>query len=119
MAFLDMAVSLLIGCLAGLGVGSGGLLILYLTAADGMAQLPAQGLNLGVFSFALGAAVLVHLHRRSLSRGVLLIVVLFGAAGACLGSLLARGLDTAVLRTALGGLMLFMGAVALLPRKKH
>lgn len=109
----DLFVGLLIGILAGLGVGSGGLLILYLTAADGMDQLTAQGTNLAFFVFALGAALLVHLRRRELSLPVLGFLVTFGTVGAALGSFTASALDTDWLRTALGLLLLVMGTVAL------
>ena len=110
---LDIGVSLIIGLLAGLGVGSGGILIVYLTAVDGMGQLAAQGLNLATFVFALGAAVLVHLHRRQLPMTILAFIVVFGAAGALLGSLLAHAVHGEFLRMALGWLLLLMGAVAL------
>ena len=109
----DAIFTLFIGILAGLGVGSGGLLILYMTAIDGIDQRAAQGLNLAVFAFALGAAVIVHLHRRDISLPVLGFVTVFGTLGACLGSLLAQVTPTAGLRLALGGLLLVMGAVAL------
>ena len=109
----DFLVALFIGALAGLGVGSGGLLILYLTAADGMDQLAAQGTNLAFFVFALGAALLVHLRRRELSLPVLCVLVLFGTVGAALGSFTAGVIDTAWLRRALGALLLVMGAISL------
>ena len=109
----DALVSLAIGLLAGLGVGSGGILIVYLTAVDGMAQLAAQGLNLATFVFALGAALVVHLHRHRLPLAVLLCVLLFGAAGALCGSLLAHAAQASFLRAALGVLLLVMGTVAL------
>lgn len=114
MVVLDLLVSLAIGLLAGLGVGSGGILIVYLTAVDGIGQLAAQGLNLATFVFALGAALLVHLHRRRLSVPVLLFILVFGAAGALCGSLLAHAVQGELLRVGLGFLLLLMGAVALL-----
>lgn len=112
----DILVSLGIGILAGLGVGSGGLLIVYLTLADGVGQLAAQGINLAVFVFALGAAMAVHLHRRSLSPAILGTVVLFGAGGAAVGSLLAALTEGGLLRIGLGVLLLVMGTVALFRR---
>ena len=114
---VDVLVSLLIGVLAGLGVGSGGLLIVYLTWADGMDQLAAQGMNLALFVFALGAAVLVHLHRRRLSVPLLGFVVLFGGVGALAGSLLAQEIQTGILRNGLGYLLLLMGAVSLFKKE--
>jgi uncharacterized membrane protein YfcA len=113
MVLWDSLVALLVGVLAGLGVGSGGILILYLTAVNGLGQLAAQGLNLSTFVFALAAALIVHLHRRRLSLPILLFILLFGAAGALAGSLLARVIDASLLRILLGMLLLLMGTVAL------
>lgn len=110
---LDILVSLTVGCLAGLGVGSGGLLILYLTEVDGLGQLSAQGVNLAVFGFALGAALLVHLSRRRISIPILLFVAVFGAAGALAGSLLAGVTSPDHLRAGLGVLLVLMGSFAL------
>ena len=110
----DAVISLAIGVLAGFGVGSGGILILYLVAVDGMGQLAAQGVNLAIFSFALFAAVLVHLHRRELPLPILGFVVGFGAVGAVLGSVLAQILPAEGLRMGLGWLLLVMGTVALI-----
>lgn len=112
-AVFDILVSLTVGVLAGLGVGSGGLLILYLTEVDGLGQLAAQGVNLAVFGFALGAAVLVHLHRREIPLPILGFVTVFGALGAVLGSLLTGLFSADALRTGLGVLLLFMGTVTL------
>lgn len=110
---IDGLLAVLIGALAGLGVGSGGILIVYLTAADGLDQLAAQGLNLATFVFALGAALILHLHRRPLSLPILLFILVFGGAGAFVGSALAHVVDTELLRLGLGGLLLLMGGVAL------
>ena len=112
-AVLDILVSLTVGCLAGLGVGSGGLLNLYLTEVDGLGQLAAQGVNLAVFGFALGAALLLHLSRRRISIPILLFVVVFGAVGALFGSFLASVTSPDHLRAGLGVILVLMGAFAL------
>lgn len=113
MVVADILVSLLIGILAGLGVGSGGLLIVYLTGVEKMGQLAAQGLNLAVFVFALGAALLVHLHRRRLPGAILMFLLVFGALGAFCGSMLAHATEASFLRFSLGVLLLGMGTLAL------
>ena len=113
---LDVVISLAIGILAGLGVGSGGLLVVYLTSFDGMEQRAAQGMNLAFFVFALGAAVLVHLRRRDLSLPILAVIISVGGVGAVLGALTAGWVDTDLLRIALGVLLLIMGGTSLLKR---
>ncbi len=109
---IHIAVGFCIGILAGLGVGSGGLLILYLSSL-GIGQFAAQGLNLAVFSYALIAAMLVHLHRRNPPIPLLLFTLVFGAGGATVGALLARQTNGDSLRSMLGVLLLVMGAFSL------
>lgn len=109
----SVLVPLGIGLLAGLGVGSGGLLILFFTEWVGMDQLTAQGTNLAVFTFALGAALIVHLQRRTLHAPILAVIVLFGALGALVGAALATVIDATALRFFLGLLLTVMGVAAL------
>ena len=45
MLFIHMLASFGIAVLSGMGVGSAGLFVLYLTAFAGLSQLQAQGLN--------------------------------------------------------------------------
>ena len=49
---LDILAGTAVAVLSGMGVGSGGLLVVYLTLAAGMQQAPAQALNLFFFLFA-------------------------------------------------------------------
>ena len=49
---LDLLIGTAVAVLSGMGVGSGGLLVVYLTLAGGIAQPAAQALNLFFFIFA-------------------------------------------------------------------
>ena len=55
------------GTLTGMGIGGGGLLVLYLTAMDGVGQLAAQGCNLLFFVYASAASLFVHNKKRNLN----------------------------------------------------
>ena len=57
---LDILAGTAVAVLSGMGVGSGGLLVVYLTLAAGMQQAPAQALNLFFFLFAAGAEQTVY-----------------------------------------------------------
>ena len=103
-----------IGILAGLGVGSGGLFILFLTEWAGLSQHVAQGTNLAVFVCALGGALLVHLRRRAPAHALAFTVLLFGTIGALLGGALATATDPASLRFFLGLFLSLSGAFVLL-----
>jgi hypothetical protein len=71
LSFISFAVAIL----SGLGVGSAGLLVVYLTAIEHQAQLTAQGLNLLFFLFSSGAALTVHLLRTPLLFECILLLL--------------------------------------------
>ena len=50
---LDLIIGTAVAVLSGMGVGSGGLLVVYLTLAGGIAQPAAQALNLFFFIFVI------------------------------------------------------------------
>ena len=56
--------SFLIALLTGMGVGSGGIFVVYLTLLHGVEQLAAQGLNLYFFIFSTAAASIIHLRSK-------------------------------------------------------
>ena len=61
-----MAALFVFAVLSGLGVGGGGLLVIYLALFTDVAQLSAQGINLLFFIFSCGASMLVHLSKRKI-----------------------------------------------------
>ncbi len=117
MYLVDFAVSLIIGVLAGLGVGSGGLFLLYVTLFREVAHKSAQGMNLLFFLFALTGSVLVHLCRRTVSAKFMGKILLFGIPGSVCGSLLISYLPVGVLRTVFGSFLIFMGLLTLFEKK--
>ena len=118
MLILDMLAALLSAALAGLGVGSGGLLVIYLTLIAGIDQHMAQGINLLFFLFSGGAALSVHLTHRRLCPGAILLLTVFGIGGSFLGTALARLLPPLLLRRLFGGMLVFSGLFTLRRAKK-
>ena len=112
-------VSFLVAILSGLGVGSAGLLTVYLTLVLGLPQLTAQGLNLLFFLFSSGAALLFHLSRTPLLLSVILLLLTGGFAGAFFGTRLAVFLPEEVLRRLFGGLLILSGAIGLFRKGKR
>ncbi len=105
-----------VGILAGMGVGSGGVFLLYLTLIADMEHKMAQGVNLLFFVFALSAAVPVHLTRYRIPGKILGLVLLLGIPGALLGSMLVPYLPVAFLRKTFGVLLVFSGFLTLVRR---
>lgn len=114
MIVADMIASLLIGALAGMGVGSGGLLVLYLTLLRDTPQLQAQLLNLLFFPVASAASLCVHLTRRRIRFAPVLLLTAGGLGGSLLGSALAQSLPEALVCRLFGGFLLLTGGFSLL-----
>ncbi|MBR4295660.1 MAG: sulfite exporter TauE/SafE family protein [Clostridia bacterium] len=105
--------------LSGLGVGSGGLLVIYLTFLGEYDQITAQGLNLLFFLFSSGSAMIYHLTHRKINYGVVLILVLFGLVGAGVGNILLRVLGGDMVRKFFGAMLIFSGVVAMKKSKSR
>ena len=96
--------------MSGLGVGSGGLLVVFLTEYRGVGQLFAQGVNLIFFIFSSGAATAVNLRARKICYGAVLLMSIGGTIGAITGALIASVLNPDLLRISFG-LMLLIGGI--------
>ena len=105
--------SFLVACLAGMGVGSGGLFILYLTMLVGLPQIEAQGLNLHFFIFATAAALLLHAKTHPLPFLRLAYVCGVGSIGCAAGAYLAQQMHGGMLRIVFACLLIVTGAVTL------
>ena len=107
---IDFLVSAGVALLSGLGVGSGGLLVVFLTEYRGVGQLFAQGVNLIFFIFSSGAATAVNLRARKICYGAVTLMSIGGTIGAITGALIASVLDPDLLRIGFG-LMLLIGGI--------
>ena len=86
---LNTVASFIIAALSGLGVGSGGLFVIWLTLAVGTPQLAAQGLNLFFFIFSAGSSLIIHINRRKILWGAVAFLTVLGIIGSLLGSFIA------------------------------
>ena len=111
---LDIIVGTAVAVLSGMGVGSGGLLVVYLTLAAGMSKAPAQALNLFFFLFAASAWTAVNIRRRNIAWGCVILLGLGGAVGAIAGSAIAAVAKPRVLRMLFGIMLTVTGARGLI-----
>lgn len=109
----DILVSFIIAVLSGMGIGSGGFLVIYLTLAENMAQIAAQGINLLFFLFSSAASLLFHMRKRKLFGSAILAMSAMGLLGSPLGSLAAAALPSDLLRKLFGGMLILSGMLAL------
>ena len=106
---LAFAVGLATGVLSGFGIGGGSLLMLYLTAASGMAQRSAAGLNLLYFIACAPAALYMHVKNRLIDKRAVIWCVLTGVPVSVAASLLAGAVDVSLLRRLFGVFLLYVG----------
>ena len=109
----DIIACFFIALLSGMGVGSAGLLVVWLTATTSVSQLTAQGLNLYFFLFSAGASLMVHIQKRKIFWSVVLLMICVGSVGTLAGSLLSAQLSADFLRRAFGGMLVFGGSASL------
>lgn len=119
MVFWDILAGTAIGALSGMGVGSAGLLVIYLTLFRGFDQRTAQGLNLCFFIFASASAALIHRNRRKIDSATVALNSLGGMPGAYLGCLAASFAHPQFLRKAFGVFLTLAGVLSLLKSRKN
>lgn len=110
----EALIALLCAALSGMGVGGGGLLLIYLTLFTDMAQRQAQLYNLLFFLAASAFSLAVHAGKRRISIRVVLLLTLGGVPGAVAGSFFSRFAGDAALGYVLGAFLFLSGAVSLL-----
>lgn len=115
-----IAVSTVLGFLAGIGVGGGSLLILWLTLVLGMPHPQARILNLLFFLPTAIAASVFRWKQGKLDIKKVLPAIISGCVAAAVFSLLFQNMDTTILKKLFGGLLLITGIRELMykPKKK-
>lgn len=113
MIYVTIAVFFIFAVLSGLGVGGGGLLIIYLALFTDIGQLAAQGVNLLFFIFSSGSSILVHLSKRKIFTSAVVLMSVSGVIGAAVGSYFSGVIDQQLLRKIFGAMLIVCGMVSL------
>ncbi len=109
----------LLGFLAGLGIGGGSLLILWLTLVLNMPQETAGAINLLFFIPSALVACLFRLKQGTLDIPRILPALAAGCVGAVVFSILRNHFDAELLRKPFGILLLLTGIRELLYRPRN
>lgn len=110
----DFLIFTVIAALMGMGVGGGGLLVIWLTLVENAGQLAAQGINLYFFIFASAASLPVHLLKRNLDFKTIFTVSASGVVASLLGCYLATVSSESTVRKVFAGLLVLSGAIVLI-----
>ena len=116
---ITFPVAVLLGFLAGLGVGGGSLLVLWLTMVVGMEYTDARTINLLFFLPCALTATLFNRKQGRVKLKKILPAVISGCIVAALAATVSTRLDTELIKKFFGGLLLFTGLRELFyrPRK--
>lgn len=116
---LEALAAFFTSALAGMGVGGGGLFLIYLTLVADMPQHTAQLVNLCFFMLASASSLTVHIQKRKLPLCAVLLLALGGVAGAFFGVLVASKTHPNALRVILGAFFAVSGSVSLFKKKRN
>ena len=114
MVILHLLTGTILGTLAGLGVGGGTLLVLWLTLVIGMTQQQARILNLMFFIPCAIICTLLRKKQGAVNIRLLLPGIASGVVSAIIFSLAGRNMDLSLLKKLFGGLLLLTGIRELL-----
>jgi len=107
--FFPLLIGSILGFLAGMGVGGGSLLLLWLTQVVMIPQPQARILNLLFYLPAALTATIFRGRKNGIQTDVVLPALVAGCVTAVLFSLLSRHLEIELMKKLLGGLLILTG----------
>lgn len=113
MEFLDIVIAFFCAALAGMGVGGGGLLVIFLTLLKDMPQAQAQGINLVFFVVSMTPALIFHIKMGRIYKKILPIALPLCILGGVLGSYIASYIETELLKSIFGWFLIISGVFSL------
>jgi uncharacterized membrane protein YfcA len=116
---ISLLIATLLGFLAGMGVGGGSLLLLWLTQVAMLEQTQARIINLLFFLPAALVATCFQAKSRSIDLKNSVTAAVTGCGAALLGTLLSRNMDMALLKKLLGGLLILTGVREIFYRPRN
>ena len=117
--YLAFPVAIIFGFLAGLGVGGGSLLMLWLTSVVNMDYSVAKTVNLLFFLPTALITTLFHKKEGSVNIRKILPAILCACIASAIFSYLSKQIDTSLLKKLLGGVLIITGLRELLYRPQN
>ena len=119
-AFLiSLTIAIMLGFLAGMGVGGGSLLLLWLTQVVLVPQPQARILNLLFYLPAALVSTLFQKKRQGFRKDITLPALLAGCVAAFCFTILSKYLDISMLKKVLGGILVLTGIREILYRPRN
>ena len=107
-------ISLIIATLSGMGVGGGGLLVIYLTLIENVDQLIAQGANLCFFVATASSSTIYNSFKKKIEWKTTLILSVMGIIFSLFGVWVAGKINPHFLRKMFGLMLSVSGSLSLI-----
>ncbi|MBR5314645.1 MAG: sulfite exporter TauE/SafE family protein [Clostridia bacterium] len=115
---IDFIAGTIVAALSGMGVGGGGLLVIYLVFVKNMGQIESQGINLLFFIISASSAFLYNLRKRKINFRLCILLCICGIFGAVVGALCANIIAPVTVRKIFGWLLVASGVWSVISDKK-
>ncbi len=106
------------GVLGAMGLGGGGVLIIYLTVFSNMEQIVAQGINIIFFISIALIAIFIYNRKKLICWKIVIPYSILGILGAIIGAYVSNSVNSKILGKIFGFLLLFMGLQQLFCKNK-
>ncbi len=112
---------ILSGIIGAMGIGGGGILIIYLTLFADMEQMAAQGINLLFFIPCAVVALIIHIRKKRIVWKTVLPMIIGGLIGVAVGSYFAGIIGSGILGKVFAVFLVGLGVKELISgfRKKE
>ena len=114
---IPSAVAFIIAILSGLGIGSGGLFLIWLSSVMGVDPLTARGMNLLFFVFSASAALVINIKDKRILPKDLILPTIPALLGALVGLRIGGAMNAELLRRIFGIILVFSGARAFVGKR--
>ena len=113
----DIIAGFLSGILGSMGLGGGGILIIYLTLIRNIPQTQAQGINLIFFIPIAIFSIILHTRKHLIDWKLAIKYILFGVIGLLVGSLIVNMINESVLSKVFSIILIMIGIKELISKK--
>ncbi len=105
---IEILTGFISGIVSGTGMGGGTILILCLSIFLGIDQKIAQATNLVFFIPTSIAAIYINIKEKKINFKVAKMIIIFGIIGAVVGAIIAKNMDTKLLKKSFGVFLAFI-----------
>lgn len=113
----DIIAGFLSGLLGSLGLGGGGILIIYLTMMKNIPQTHAQGINLIFFIPIAIMSIILHSKNDLIDWKIAVRYILYGIVGIIIGSILINVINESILSKIFSIILISIGIKEFLSKK--